>query len=28
MMLLRPLYEAWLLDATQGPLAPWKRALF
>ena len=27
MMLLRPLYEAWLLDATQGPLAPWKRAL-
>jgi len=26
-MLLRPLYEAWLLDATQGPLAPWKRAL-
>jgi hypothetical protein len=27
MPLLRPLFEAWLLDATQGPLAPWKRRL-
>ena len=25
--LLRPLFERWLLDATQAPLAPWKRSL-
>jgi hypothetical protein len=26
-LLLRPLYESWLLDATQAPLGPWKRGL-
>lgn len=25
MPLLRPLFEAWLMDAAKGPLAPWKR---
>lgn len=25
--LLRPLFERWLLAATQAPLAPWKRTL-
>ncbi|HTB33947.1 MAG TPA: hypothetical protein VK842_03740, partial [bacterium] len=24
-LLLRPLYEHWLLEATQGPLPAWKR---
>jgi hypothetical protein len=27
MLILRPLYEAWLLKATESPLAPWQRAL-
>lgn len=26
-MLLRPLYESWLIRSTQAPLAPWQRRL-